>query len=256
MTSGAASKAVHAGAALRLFCDPYAGGGASLYRPWTALLQSAIQVCPVQLPGRVERFREQPHTTLHGAVNELAAGVMPLVDRPFALFGHSMGASIAFELARELRRRGASPAWLFVGGSRAPQRPAPAGCLSALPEQVFVDAVQRKYGGIPAAILQTPELLQLLLPVLRADLTMIETYRYRDEPPLECPITVFGGLDDDTVTPDELRAWQEQTVGPFEYTTLPGGHFFVKESRAALVRGVEERLRSVIRTDVPRARQD
>src|SRR5438034_8696457 len=232
-------------ARVRLFCLPYAGGGASVFRPWTNLLPPAIQVCPVQLPGREERLREPPYTSLTAAVDDLIPELLPLVDRTFALFGHSMGGAVAFELARELRRRGSSPAWLFVGASRAPHRQAATPKLSALSDPLLVETVQQKYGGIPEAIRRTPELTDLLVPVLRADLSVLDSYRYCAEPPLPCPISSFGGVDDRAIPQDDLLAWREHTAGSFEFQLLPGTHFFVKDSRAELLTAIKQRLQSV-----------
>lgn len=250
MTSASRWRAVHASdgpaTAVRLFCLPYAGGGASLFKPWAGLLPPAIQVCPIQLPGREERLGERLHTSLPRVVDELVPALLPLVDRRFALFGHSMGAVVAFELARELRRLGAPPAWLFVAACRAPHRQAESTTrLSVLSDSMLVDAVQRKYGGIPDAVLQEPELLALLVPVLRADLSVFENYHYREEPSLECPISAFGGVHDRAVAEQDLWTWKEQTVGSFECRMLPGSHFFVKDSRAELLAVIAERLHSV-----------
>jgi surfactin synthase thioesterase subunit len=227
---------------IRLFCLPYAGGGASVFREWPAGLPRAVDVCPVRLPGREDRIGEPSHTSMSRLVDEVAAAMRPLLDRPFALFGHSMGALIAFELARELRRRGSEPEWLFVSGCCAPHRQTSTG-LTGLPDERFVEALNRKYGGIPDAILNAPELLEFLLPVVRADLSLVDSYDHRAEPPLECPISGFGGVVDPTVGHDDLVAWREHTVGRFECEMLPGGHFFVKDSSAALRRRIEERLR-------------
>ena len=196
---------------VRLFCLPYAGGGASMFRDWPAALPRALDLRPVRLPGREDRLREPPHTSLPALVDEVAGAIGPLLDWRFALFGHSMGALVAFELAREVRRRGAAPQWLFVAGCRAPHRLAPSG-LSGLPDARFVSALNLKYGGIPDAFLNAPELLEFFLPVVRADLSLVDSYCYQPEPPLDCPISGFGGIDDPNVGRDELRAWREHTL--------------------------------------------
>src|SRR5215471_18204444 len=225
---------VGASTRIRLFCLPYAGGGASVFREWPAELPSVIDVCPVRLPGREDRMGEPLHTSLSTLVDEVAAAVCRSLDQPFAVFGHSMGALVAFELTRELRRRGAPlPQWLFVAGCRAPHRQTSSG-LSGLPDQRFVEAINLKYGGgIPDAILSAPELLELLLPVVRADISLVDSYSHRQESPLDCPIAGFGGISDPTVGHDDLLAWREHTAAQFECDMLPGGHFFVKDSSAA-----------------------
>lgn len=246
VSDGARARAIrdrsNPAARLRLFCLAHAGGGASLFRPWPAALPPAIQVCPVQLPGREERFLEQPHTSLTALVDELTAAVLPHLDRPFALFGHSMGALIAFELARELRRRRVEPVWFFVSACRAPHRQSSSVQLSTLPDSAFMESVQRKYGGIPSQLLEEPELLERFIPVLRADLSIVETYSYRREPPLECATLSVGGVDDSTVPEEDLLAWREHTAGRFECQMLAGGHFFVKDSGPVLLQMIKERL--------------
>jgi surfactin synthase thioesterase subunit len=232
-------------ARLRLFCLPYAGGGASTYQAWSLVLPRTIQVSPLQLPGRENRFKEQPFTSLAALVETLAETVAPFLNKPFALLGHSLGGTIAFELARELRRRhGAMPVRLIVSGCRAPHRQVTGIRLSSLPQQTLLDTVQQEYGPIPDAILRLPELLDLLVPVLRADLTMIETYRYVEEAPLDCPISAFAGADDATIAHHELTGWRDHTTASFDLRILPGGHFFIKESRDALLHAIDDALSS------------
>ena len=167
----------------------------------------------------------------------------PGLDLPFAIFGHSMGATIGFELARELRQRHwAAPRRLIMSGGRAPHRPSPLSPLAGLPAGKFLEAVQERYGCFSNEILQLREMLDLLLPILRADLKLFETYQCTLEPPLDCPISVFGGVDDATVTKDELADWELHTTAAFDLCMLPGGHFFPQESRDHVLRALEERL--------------
>src|SRR5262245_34574163 len=184
------------GAALRLFCFPYAGGNSLIYRSWTEQLPLAVEVCAVMLPGREARLRERPYTCLPPLIEALAEALLPRLNKPFAFFGHSMGALISFELIRELRRNcGLAPAHLFVSGRRAPQIENNDPPTYNLPEGDFIQEI-RHFNGTPQEVLEHPELMQLLLPVLRADFAVCETYTYTEEPPLECPISVFGGLQD------------------------------------------------------------
>ena len=227
---------------LRLFCLPYAGAGAAVFHEWTSLLPRSIHVCPFQLPGRETRLAEPPYTSMAPLVEELASAVDAYLDKPFALFGHSLGGVIAFELARALRRRGRTlPLRLFVSASRPPHRAA-ASPIAGLPADLFLSAVQQRYDGIPSEVLQSREWLDLVLPILRADHEMIETYRCGDEAPLACPISAFGGADDPAVRRDDLMEWNRYTTRSFDASILPGGHFYIRDSRRALLRTIEDRL--------------
>jgi medium-chain acyl-[acyl-carrier-protein] hydrolase len=214
-------------AKVRLFALPSAGGGAAGYFRWRPALAPRVDVLPILLAGREARIGETPIADLHTLVAEIADAVEPLVDRSYALWGHSMGAWLAFELARELRRRGArTPDLLIVAASPAPQRPKSDAPLRALPDAEFVAEVSRRFDGIPTAVRGNAELLQLLLPALRADMTLIETYEYADEPPLDVEILALGGTEDRAVPATALADWRRHTSRKFSQRTLPGGHFF------------------------------
>lgn len=223
-------------AGAHLFCLPYAGGGAAAYRPWLSYLPSTLELQAVQLPGREARLREQPLRRMDQLVAALAPVIEAQLDRPYALFGHSMGALIAFELARALRRLGAPPPLcLVVSGRRAPQLADPDPPLHQLGDGPFVRSIVRRYNGIPRVILEDIDLLRLFLPTLRADLELIETYQYADEAPLDCPIIAFGGQSDERASMAELAAWGAQSLRPLGARQLPGDHFFVQSARAELV---------------------
>lgn len=214
-------------AAVRLFCFPYSGAAASIYYPWADQLPASIEVCPVQLPGHGTRLQEPLATRLAPQVEALAAGLAPAFDRPFAFFGHSMGALLSFELARYLRWQGRpGPTHLFVSGHGAPHLPDRNPPLHALPDDQFVVKL-RELNGTPEEVLHHQELLQLLIPVLRADFAVCETYVYQPEPPLNCPISAYGGLGDGYVNREELAAWREQTTGSFSLRMFPGDHFYL-----------------------------
>jgi medium-chain acyl-[acyl-carrier-protein] hydrolase len=214
----------------RLFCLPFAGGGAVAYHSWTERIPADIELVRVHLPGREIRLRESLFTRIASLVDILAEELPVWMDRPFAVYGHSMGALVAFELTRELRRRNLrAPAHLFVSGYRAPHLPPSEPPFSHLPDAQFIDRV-RQYGGIPNLVAQSEELMEIFLPILRADFEMMETYVYKEETPLECPFTAFGGLADPKVTRERILAWKMHTSMNFRAHFFPGGHFFIQDS--------------------------
>ncbi len=240
-------------ARLRLFCFPHAGAGASTYRAWSApLARDGFDVCPVQLPGRENRLGEPAYLAIKPLVEALVEGIIPYLDRPYALFGHSMGALVAFESARSLRQRGARlPCHLFVSGRIAPQREDPRPRLHDLADAALLTRLT-ELGGIPSALRACPELMAFQLPLLRADLAVNENYRHVPAPPLAVPITAFGGEQDPKTDDAEIRAWAEQTSERFSMHALPGGHFFVHDSVQPLLRNlVIELSRSLPREELP-----
>jgi medium-chain acyl-[acyl-carrier-protein] hydrolase len=235
-------------AGFRLFCFPYAGGTASLYRGWAARLAAQAQVLPVELPGRGARLKEPPFVNLPPLVEVLAGVLAPLLDSPFALFGHSMGATIAFELARHLRRRGApGPQALFVSGRRAPQVPDSDPLTYNLPTDEFIEELG-KLNGTPKEVLTHTELMELTLPLLRADFQLTQTYEYIPETPLECPITAYCGLADVDVGREQMQPWEEQTSSGFALRMVPGDHFFLRSpsSVSILLGSLAQELTSII----------
>lgn len=233
-------------AALRLFCFPYAGGGPQIYYRWPPALPATVEVCPVQFPGRGSRLAEPPFTRLAPLVQVLATALAPLFTKPFAFFGHSLGALLSFELARELRREGGRPPeHLFVSACEAPQKPRTRPPIHRLPEPAFLEEV-RRLNGTPREVLEIPELVELIVPVLRADFALIEGYAFVSEPPLDCAITVFGGLDDDLTSRDGLWAWREQTTASFQVHLLPGDHFFIHTAQPPLLRALHRGLEELV----------
>lgn len=227
---------------VRLFCFPYAGGGASAFRAWPSRLPPDVQVCPIQLPGRENRWGEPAYTDLSPLVGDLADALAPLLEVPFALFGHSLGALIAFELTRELRRSGqASPDLLLVAGCRAPQVPDLTPPIHRLPEEDFVEEL-RKLNGMPDSICQNREYLGLIVPTLRADLALYETYAYQEEEPLSCPIAAFAGEDDGRARGPAVAAWEAQTRAAFSLRVFAGDHFFVVSAQDDLLRAAADVL--------------
>jgi surfactin synthase thioesterase subunit len=188
----------------------------------------------VQLPGREGRLREPPFARLAPLLDALAPALIPFMGMPFAFFGHSMGALIAFELARHLRRsRQPGPAYLAVSGFPAPQIPDHDPPIHQLPDAQFIHALAR-LNGTPTEVLEHAELMQLMLPALRADFALCEEYRYVAEAPLTCPIAAFGGLQDHEAPCERLEPWREQTSADFALRMLPGDHFFLNGARPSL----------------------
>ncbi|PYT09308.1 MAG: putative thioesterase [Acidobacteria bacterium] len=228
-------------ARLRLFCFPYAGGGSLVFRKWPDQLAENIEVCSLQLPGREARLNDQPFTQLLPLAETIAEAMMPHLDKPFVLFGHSMGAKISFEVARCLRRKYAvQPVHLFVSGARAPQLPSTEPPTYDLPKAEFVEKL-RSLNGTPKEVLEHPELLELLIPRLRADFEVVQTYVYNADAPLECPITVYGGLQDE-MSRTQLDAWRQQTRGPFKVRMFPGDHFFIRTCEPLVLQTLSREL--------------
>lgn len=219
----------------RLFVFPHAGAGASAYR-LAAYLPDTVEVCTVQLPGRENRFAERALTSLDDAVAALAPLIADHTDLPYAFFGHSMGSLIAFETARRLRALGTRlPDRLFLSGMRAPGL-RDRDLRHTLPDDKLLATAE--FGGVDA------ELQELLLPLLRADLTLCETYTHRAEAPLPCSLTVLAGADDDSVDETELAGWREHTSADFELHLFPGApHLYV--------RGAERQLAETITRTFP-----
>ncbi len=215
---------------VQLVCLPHAGAAASAYLEWTPLRDKGIEVVPVQLAGRGARFPEPASSSATEIVGQLADPLLDRVDRPFALFGHSMGALLAYELAHALADRGRPPAHLFVSGYVPPHLPPHSGDLvvHALPDDELVEHVT-SLAGTDAEVLGHPELLAVLLPVLRADFAVCETYRPVERPPLRVPVTALGGVDDPDLGEGVLEGWAVVTEAAFTAKSFPGGHFYLQE---------------------------
>jgi medium-chain acyl-[acyl-carrier-protein] hydrolase len=229
-------------ARLRLFCFPYAGAGAAIFRTWSDGLPPYVEVCPIQFPGRGTRLMEAPFTQLSPLVQALAQALGPLLNKPFAFFGHSLGALVGFQVARELRRRSSvQPIRLFVSAAHAPQIPPRHRPIHALPAGEFLEEL-RCLNGTPGELLEHAELMQIMIPILRADFAVYESYAYSPEPPLTCCISGLGGLQDRRVSRDDLDAWREQTSGPFSMRMFPGDHFFLDTAQPLLLQALSREL--------------
>ncbi len=235
-------------AALRLICFPYSGASASIYFDWANILPPSIEVVAVQLPGRANRLAEPLLTDMPSVIQGVMTELPRLLDRPFALFGHSLGAQEAFETALALRRaRFPEPARLFVSGHGAPHAEDPEKLLlHRLDDEAMMQEL-RKMNGMAPEILGNDELMQLLLPILRADFTISETYSYQPGSPLTCSLSAYSGLQDRYVTREQMMAWQELTTGDFRLRMFPGDHFYLNSSKMLLLQALARDLDEVMR---------
>ena len=223
-------------ARLRLFCFPCAGGMISAYTRWAKLLPPDIEVYVVHLPGRGKRLEEPLFLNLADLLPVLAQAIMPYLDIPFAFLGHSMGAVLGFELARYLRRENANfPLHLICCSCPSPQTPIATPHIHKLNQKDFLDELNRRYKAIPPHIQNDPAILSLFLPSLRGDFTILENYEYTPEPPLDCPISVYSGLQDGAVSESDLAGWYDQTNEKFELIMFKGGHFFLHSPSQELI---------------------
>lgn len=233
---------------LRLFCFPYAGGGAMIYRTWSDQLPSSVEVCPVALPGRERRMREAGFTRMAPLVDALVEALDPyLDDLPFAFFGHSMGSAIAYELCHRLRLDGRpQPKMLIASGRRAPHLTGDDKADYLLPDDAFIERL-REMQGTPEEVLANRELMDLMVPLLKADFELIDTHGPTDFARLDLPIVACGGLQDGEVSRRELEAWGELTAGEFTLRLFEGGHFFLQEAtKPRLMATLTHHLRAVI----------
>lgn len=231
-------------AAMRLFCFPYAGGSPLIFSDWPLDLPADVEVGLIQLPGRGMRLSQPPFTRVAPVIESLLPALQPYLDKPFAFFGHSMGGLISFELARALRAKlDLEPEVLFIGGRQAPPLKDRTTVTYDLPEPQFVEEL-RHLNGTPPEVLAHPELMKLLVPLLRADFELCQTYVYQPGPPLTCPLFVFGGVEDGEVNQEELAGWHSYTTGAFSLRMLPGDHFFIRTARSQLLRMISEDLKT------------
>ena len=219
---------------VRLVCFPYAGGAATEFRQWIEELPATLEPLPVEYPGRGSRFKEAPLRSVIDLAHAAAQALEPFCVGPYVLFGHSLGALVAFEVSRLLRKRGQAPLHLFVSGSRAPHSAALEPPTYSIPPAAFYDRL-RGWGGIPAEFLGQPQLLAMVEPILRADLEAAETYRCSPPQDLRIPITAFAGMSDPLAPPTLAAEWSAYTSGYFALRLIPGDHFFLSSRRSLLL---------------------
>lgn len=233
---------------LRIFYFPYAGAGASTFRHWGSGFPGFIEAFAVQLPGREDRFMEEPFSNLDQLLDTLTPGLLPFLDRPFAFYGHSMGAIICWELSRELQQRqGIEPVHVFVSGCRALHLHESRSLEEAnLSDDRLVEEL-RNLNGTPEDVLRNPEFLDYILPPFRADLSLFADYTYQPGELLTCPVTAFGGSDDPRVAPEHLEGWKELTTGSCRVEVLSGSHFFLHDKRESIMRSMARDLSANVR---------
>lgn len=209
----------------RLVCFPHAGASTMTYYPLRSALAASFEVCIVDPPGRLGKPADPPVRTVAELLSTVAERAEPFLRPPYVLYGHSLGALLAFETARRIPASRPAPSLLVVSGRNGPALPSAAGNIHDLPDERFLDAVDRMDRSFPP-LRATPDLAEMFLPVLRADLTLAETYAYSEGPPLSCPILSIQGEDDPVITPSAVATWAAQTTGPCTFRWMPGGHLF------------------------------
>lgn len=222
-------KAPRPQASRRLFCFPFGGGGASVFHSWSDAMGEDVEVRALQLPGRETRFSEPRETDINKLIKDIVTALGAYQDKPFAIFGYSLGSLLAFEAYRELRRQNMkTPLRLFIAAMSAPQLPPPHPPISSLPDPEFVQKVEYYYqpGG---EAWNNQELREFLLPLLKADIALYESYVYREEPPIDCPIDVIAGSDDRATPVESTRYWTQQTDSDVKFHAFEGGHFFLDD---------------------------
>jgi medium-chain acyl-[acyl-carrier-protein] hydrolase len=232
-------------AEIRLFLFPYAGGGPAVFHHWVSEFPSSIEVWIAHYPGRGSRHSESPMKQVVQLAEVLSQAIQPFLDKPLAFFGHSLGGLIAFEFARQLRQMNLpQPQILFVSGCGAPHIPDPNPPIHTLPDVEFLKSLQQ-WNAISSELLNQPDVIDLLLPTLRADFEAVENYVYApDRPTLDCPILAFGGLDDLRVSHERIDGWAWHTNGGFHSQYFPGDHFFINTAKEAMIASITAELAS------------
>lgn len=230
---------------LRIFCLPYAGGGASVFRNWSDYLPDFIDICPIQLPGREDRILESAIKDMDELVDILKKEIHDYLDLPYIIFGHSLGARIGFELTRSLiNEYGIKPLQLIVAGSRAPEIPEP-NPLHHLPDDKFIKELKR-FSGTPEEVLDNKDLMGIFIPSLRADFSIDETWIFLEDEPLEIPITAFYGTDDPEASKKEISGWENHTSSDFELIPVKGEHFFINDEQDSFLKLLSDNIKNSI----------
>lgn len=229
---------------LRLFCFSYAGGGTAVFQRWRTQLAPQIEVCPVLTPGREGRFREDCIDDFDTMVSHIITAITPWLDQPFAFYGHSMGSLLAHAITQQLRKKHLpKPLHLFVAAHRAPHLKYRFPSVQAASNDRVVAWLNR-FQGIPEAILDNEDIMKIMLPRLRADLAVCESFQYRDTDVLDCPITAFSATEDTIVTNADIADWHTHTRAEFELIEIEGPHLFIRDSHNPCLSIIQKRLLS------------
>lgn len=223
---------------IRLFCFPYAGGGASLYSFWNESMPNNIEVCPIQLPGREERIMELAIDNIYALIENIVIELEPWLNKKFAFFGHCMGAKISFELTKALSKKKYYPQTIFVSACEAPHIPERYPIYNLSDDEI----VRRLSAGTSEEVLNNRELINYLLPNLRKDFHLSDTYLSKDTTPVECSITAFCGTEDDRIDKDNVMLWEDYTNSLFRLYDIKGDHFFVKTSKEEILSHIHREL--------------
>jgi len=225
----------------RLFCFPYAGGSATAFNSWEDLLPSSIELVAIQPPGRANRMDEDPLTSVADMAGQLARALPSMLDRPYLVYGHSLGAIVSFEVLHALQAgRLPAPRWYFCAARRAPQAPPRIGPIHEYPLEKFKSEL-KSFNGTPDVILENDDLMELLVPMLRTELKAAYVYHREPDAKLECNVSVFGGARDQVVLPQELAGWQDHFSAPMDLRIFAGGHFFMEDNKKLVVNAICER---------------
>jgi medium-chain acyl-[acyl-carrier-protein] hydrolase len=229
---------------IAMICFPYAGSGASIYRGWSKLFSTEVDLYAVQAPGRETRFTEPFVSTIQELATAAALAIQSVTDKPIVLFGHSLGSACAYETARVLEGRGRTPELLIVSGRQCPGTPSKRAPISHLSDSQFLNQV-RHYNGTPTEILENAELMEVLLPLIRSDFALAERYRPAPSPTLNCPMLALGSVDDEWLDVETLEQWATLTQGPFETHWFAGDHFYLNRHAQELVSFIKEKMVSL-----------
>ncbi len=236
-------------ARINLFCFHHAGGAASFYKQWPGAMSPQVQVIPVQMPGREARYGEAFSTSIEDMVSELMLHKDVFSNKPYAIFGHSLGALFGFELARRLAARdGPAPRFLVASGHGGPRRHAADEKLHILPDDKFISRMREKYGGISDEVMASEELLEFLLPRFRADIGIAELHASQDDHPVRFPVVVMHGRNDKSVSIEDVNGWQSKTMGKVSIHEFDGDHFFVETNESQVIGVVNKLLADQLRT--------
>ncbi len=232
------------GARIRLVCCPHSGSGISPFVAWGRQLPGGVSLCPVRYPGRETAMDRAPLRSVAALVDGILGALSGRAGLPTVILGHSLGAAVAYDLARALQALGTPPALLVASGRQAPEHAQGTG-LSELTDAALIDEISRRYGGIPAAVRAEPELLAMMLPILRADLVAAESWRPRPGPRWAGPTWVVNGDGDHALDPDKVEDWRHSVDGRLDLQRLPGGHFYLFDAKSGFLPALLARLRAL-----------